>query len=186
MLYGSELFSQGLNFAKQRLSRAELFQMNGCQIPFENEFDVIGAFDVLEHIKEDTVVLAEMYRAVSKGGGILLAVPQHRWLWSQKDEHARHVRRYLARELKLKVQNAGFKVVRITSFISLLLPLMLLSRLQLRHSTVEYDPIAELKIQGWLNATLENVLNIERKLIQLGVSFPIGGSLLLIAKKINE
>ena len=60
-LYGSEIFSQGLNFAQERLSRTQLFQMDAPQISCENEFDAIAAFDVLEHIKEDDVVLAQMH-----------------------------------------------------------------------------------------------------------------------------
>ncbi|MEW5857914.1 MAG: class I SAM-dependent methyltransferase [Cyanobacteriota bacterium] len=182
-LYGSEIFSTGLAFAAQRLSKAELFQMDACKIPFEREFDIIGAFDVLEHIKEDRIVLAEMYRATKAGGGIILTVPQHPWLWSQADDYAHHVRRYRAQELKTKVQRAGFKIVRMTSFVSLLLPLMLLSRSQQQRPKPDYDPLAELRIGGLANSILEKVLDFERSAIRLGLSFPLGGSLLLIAKK---
>jgi SAM-dependent methyltransferase len=182
-LSGSEIFSTGLGFAAQRLSRAELFQMDARKIPFEDEFDLIGAFDVLEHIKEDEIVLSEMHRAVHNEGGIVLSVPQHPWLWSQADDYAHHVRRYDAQELKTKVERVGFKVVRMTSFVSLLLPLMFLSRLQQRQPNPDYDDTAELRISGWMNAILENILNLERTMIQLGISFPAGGSLLLIAKK---
>lgn len=68
-LYGSDIFSNGLSFAKQRLSDVSLFQMDARKIPFENEFDVIGAFDVLEHIDEDSVVLQQMFQATKSGGG---------------------------------------------------------------------------------------------------------------------
>ena len=183
-LFGSEIFTTGLGFAAGRLSKAELFQMDARKIPFENEFDIIGAFDVLEHIKEDTTVLSEMYRAIKPAGGIMITVPQHPWLWSQADDSAHHVRRYRAKELKTKVERAGFKVVMMTSFVSLLLPLMLLSRLQQRRPKQNYDPLSELRISGWMNAILESILNLERTLIQLGISFPAGGSLLLIAKKL--
>ncbi|MGA7936741.1 MAG: class I SAM-dependent methyltransferase, partial [Kovacikia sp.] len=181
-LFGSEIFTTGLEFASQRLSRTTLFQMDARQIPFQDEFDVIGAFDVLEHIQEDTGVLAEIYQAVKSGGGLLLTVPQHPWLWSQADDYAHHVRRYSARELKTKVEKAGFKVIRITSFISLLLPLMVLSRSQ-RQQARDYDATSEFRISGWMNSILTSILDLERKLIQIGVRFPAGGSLLLIAKK---
>ena len=183
-LYGSELFTVGLRFAAERLSRAEFFQMDARKIPFENEFAVIGAFDVLEHIKEDTIVLSEMYHAVHQGGGIILSVPQHPWLWSQADDYAHHVRRYRAPDLKAKVENAGFTVIRITSFVSLLLPLMLLSRLQQRRHNPDYDPASELKISGWLNTILESILNLEHAIIRAGISLSAGGSLLLIAQKL--
>ena len=37
----------------------------------------IGAFDVLEHIQEDTAVLPQLFQATRPGGGIMLTVPQH-------------------------------------------------------------------------------------------------------------
>ena len=182
-LSGSEIFSNGLNYAKGRVSRCNLFQMDARDIPFEEEFDVIGAFDVLEHIAEDERVLSEMYRAVRPGGGVILTVPQHAFLWSQADEHACHVRRYSAEDLRHKVQQAGFSVVRVTSFVSLLLPLMMLSRLRQRAPDKAYDPLAELKIGGFTNWVLGKTLDLERALIHMGLSFPAGGSLLLVARK---
>ena len=52
-LVGSEIFVDGLVFAKARLPEVELYQMDARRIPFEDEFDVVGAFDVLEHLVED-------------------------------------------------------------------------------------------------------------------------------------
>ena len=178
---GSEVFTNGLRFAAQRLSRSRLFQMDARTIPFAEEFDVIGAFDVLEHIQEDTQVLAEMYRASRQG--IVLTVPQHPWLWSQADDYAHHVRRYCAQELKSKVESAGFRIARMTSFVSLLLPLMLASRLRKRSPRETFDPTAELKVSGWLNSVLEAALTVERQLIKTGFSFPVGGSLVVMAYK---
>lgn len=180
---GSEIHSAGLNFAANRVKHATLFQMDARNIPFENEFDVIGAFDVLEHIEEDEKVLAQMFHAISPGGGIILTVPQHRFLWSQQDEYACHVRRYQAQELQNKVEQAGFQVERATSFVSLLLPLMFMSRLSKRKPAENYDATRELRISGLANAALEAVLDLERMIIRTGVSFPAGGSRLLIARK---
>ena len=66
---GSEIFLAGLPYARQRLPDVSLFQMDARAIPFFDEFDVIGAFDVLEHIEEDHLVLKEMFEAVRPGGG---------------------------------------------------------------------------------------------------------------------
>ena len=181
---GAELFAIGLNFASHRLLKAELLQMDACFIPYEDEFDVVVAFDVLEHIPEDPVLLSEMHRSMATGGGLILTVPQHPWIWSQADTYAYHVRRYTATELRLKVENAGFQIIRMTSFMSLLLPLMFLARLRQRQSKTEYDPTSELKISGWLNTVFEIVLNLERIIIRSGLSLLFGGSLLLIAKKL--
>ena len=93
------------------------------------------------------------------------------------------MRRYRAQELRNKVERAGFKIIRMTSFVSLLLPLMLISRWQQRRADPEYDGMSELRISGWTNAVLENILNLERMIVRLGYSFPVGGSLLVIARR---
>ena len=56
-LVGAELFAAGLDVAAKRVPDAELLQMDARRIPFRNEFDVVGAFDVLEHIDEDEQAL---------------------------------------------------------------------------------------------------------------------------------
>ena len=104
-LSGSEIFVEGLEFAAKRLKGVELMQMDARRIPYADEFDAIGAFDVLEHIKEDLTVLQEIYRALKPGGGLVLTVPQHPFLWSSVDESALHVRRYLATDLQKNVSN---------------------------------------------------------------------------------
>jgi SAM-dependent methyltransferase len=180
LLWGSEVYSAGLACAAERIHAATLVQMDARKIPFEKEFDVIGAFDVLEHIEEDLLVLAQMHQALVPGGGILLTVPQHAFLWSQADEDACHVRRYEARALTEKIQQVGFTIIRVTSFVSLLLPFMMISRLRYRRD----NPMAELEISGLANTVLERVLDLERCLIRYGLQFPVGGSLLVVARKI--
>ena len=181
--FGSEIFTAGLSFAAERLPGIELFQMDARRIPFREEFDVIGAFDVLEHVKEDERVLSQMYQATRKGGGILVTVPHHPFLWSQADAHAHHLRRYTARELRDKVEQAGFRVIRITSFVSLLLPLLIVSRAKQHFSDKVFDPAREFNIGPLVNTTLERTLDAERAMIRLGASFPLGGSLLLVARR---
>ena len=180
---GSEIFSTGLPFALARLPNAELLQMDARHIPYEDEFDVVGAFDVLEHIDQDERVLVEMKRALRPNGGIILTVPQHPQLWSRQDDYACHVRRYKMGELREKVKRAGFHVVFETSFVSLLLPAMAASRLMPHKQEVVVDELAELRLPKLLNSAFEAVMKVERLLIRMGMRFPIGGSGLLIAKK---
>jgi SAM-dependent methyltransferase len=182
-MHASEVSSSGLPFAAQRVPQAALFQMDARAIPFAAHFDVIGMFDVLEHIDEDAAVLAQAHGALRNGGGLIITVPQHRFLWSVYDEHAHHVRRYAARELRAKVLQAGFRVVMMTSFVSLLLPLMMVSRRLQSKPAAGYDVLAELRVGRIVNFLLESVLAIERGLIRLGVRFPAGGSLLLVAQR---
>jgi ubiquinone/menaquinone biosynthesis C-methylase UbiE len=180
-LSGSEIFNEGLNFAAERLPGVELFQMDARRIPFREEFDVIGAFDVIEHIAEDEEVLSQMYRATHKHGGILVTVPHHPFLWSAVDTCSRHVRRYKTRELRTKIERAGFKIVRTTSFVSLLLPMLIISRFRMRPGTEPAN--SEVNPSSLINATLERVLDAERMMIRAGLSLPAGGSLLVVARR---
>ncbi len=181
-LVGSDIFTDGLVFAKARLPEVELYQMDARSIPFEGEFDVVGAFDVLEHLVEDNKALAQMFNATRPGGGLLVTVPQQRYLWSASDEHAMHQLRYSYAELRRKVETAGFQIERITSFNSLLFPLMVWSRMQQKRDQ-DFQPWRELEISSTLNKILESILKLERSLIEKGVSFPVGGSLLLIGRR---
>lgn len=184
-LYGSEIFIAGLGFASARLPTAKFMQMDARSIPFENEFDVIGAFDVIEHIEEDEVVLAQMCAALKPEGLMLITVPQHAWLWSPMDEYAYHERRYAATDLHKKIEAAGVRVIQSTSFVTTLLPAMMISRLlQKNVSDSKFDATAELKITPWLNSLFSRMLSAELALIKRGVNFPVGGSRLVVARKI--
>jgi SAM-dependent methyltransferase len=185
-LSGSELFRQGLKFAEQRLPRCELFQMDARDIPFCHEFDVIGAFDVLEHIEDDQTVLAQIHGALKPGGGLIVTVPQHPGLWSAADDYSFHKRRYTRGELLGKVRQAGFQVLQITSFVTLLLPLLVASRLGKRQDVSNFDPEAEFRIGAAVNRMLLAILRLERRMIEIGASLPAGGSLLLVARRQHQ
>lgn len=150
----------------------------------KERYDVIGAFDVIEHIEHDQLVLKNLCNALTPNGSLIISVPQHRWLWSEVDEYACHVRRYTRSELAKKIRDAGLSVTYSTSFVSFLVPLMWVSRLRAR--TNKYDPMAEFQIKSWLNYSLEQVMKLELFLLKLGVRIPHGGSLLMIAKKNNR
>lgn len=183
-LVGSEYFEEGLPFARQRLPNATFTQMDARYIPYKSEFDAIGAFDVIEHIEADELVLCQIFKALRSGGIMVVTVPQHMWLWSVVDEYACHVRRYSADELHQKVVQAGFEIVRSTSFVTTLLPAMYLSRLfQKKKVDVKVDEIAGLRINPSLNKVFEWFLAFELALIRRGVSLPIGGTRLLVARK---
>lgn len=186
-LQGSELFTAGLHFAASRLPSVHLMQMDARHIPFIDEFDSIGAFDVLEHIEEDTQVLMQIHKALKPAGILTITVPQHAWLWSSVDEHACHVRRYSANELHTKLQESGFEVLRSTSFVTSLLPAMALSRYIQKRSPKEPDNESTgLETSPWLNYIFEKMLNAEIHMIRRGINFPLGGSRLVVARKLQE
>ena len=181
-LVASELHPSGLAIARSRLDhRAEFVQMDARSIPARDAFDVIGAFDVLEHIKDDEAVLASMYRALSTAGGVLLTVPQHPWLWSGNDDSALHVRRYRRGELERKVRAAGFRVLFSGSYTTLLLPLMAASRWI---GAAKSDSLRqEFELPSAANALLRAILQVEVTLTLAGIHFPAGGSRVIVAGK---
>lgn len=180
-LFGTEYFEEGLAHARRRMPSASFEQMDARLMSDVDRYDMIGAFDVIEHIDEDETVLTNISRALRKGGHLLVTVPQHRWLWSEADERACHVRRYTRKELVDRVHKAGLDVQYVTSFVSLLVPLMWLSRQRGGQKNAEKN--SEFDISDTTNRILEFVMKVELKLIQLGIRLPFGGSVLLLAKK---
>ncbi len=178
-LCASDAFVEGLEHAVRRVPQASFYQLDATKIPFENSFDALGAFDVLEHIDDDVAVLRQMFTTLRSGGGMLLTVPQHPCLWSAADDVACHKRRYTRQELMSKVRSAGFRIVRVTSFMTLTLPLFVLSRLPQRKA----HNAGELRPPALINAVLSRVLDVEQYFIQRGLDLPVGGSLLVVASR---
>ena len=180
----TEAQPEGIEFAQSRvMSNAEFFQMDACAIPFQDEFDVVGAFDVIEHIPDDVRAVAQIFNALKPGGMFLLSVPQHMFLWSAYDEVGHHFRRYSARSLRNLLQSAGFQIRFSSSFNALLLPLMMMSRALRRGTDKEVDVLQELRISQRTNQLLSFVLRVEYRLIRMGVKFPAGGSRVVVAQK---
>ncbi len=180
-LVGSELHPSGLEYAKRRLpSEAELVQMDARHIPAEGFFDLTGAFDVIEHVADDEAILRGMRSSMTEGGGIIVTVPQHPWLWSRADEVAHHQRRYRRGELEAKLRKSGFNVLFSSSFTALLLPLMAVSRL--RRSKME--EAYEFKLNPIVNQMLLKVLSGEVAMTLAGMKWAAGGSRVVVAQAI--
>jgi len=79
-------------------------------------FDLLMAFEVLEHIQDDAASLALWNSLLAGGGKLLLSVPSHMAKWDAADEFAGHVRRYEKEELKAKLAAAGFRVLKFYSY----------------------------------------------------------------------
>jgi SAM-dependent methyltransferase len=185
-LIGLEEHLAGLRHAQARLPSVEFVQADARDLPYESEFDAIGAFDVIEHIDDDGAVLASIHRALKPDGIVVLTVPQHKWLWSATDEQAMHKRRYTRGDLSAKLAAAGFALQRCTSFVTALLPVMYLSRLAKRQRAASAgDDVYEFEISPAANMMCSAAMRIDEALIGMGVSLPAGGSLLAVARKKN-
>ena len=185
-LVGSDLHHEALDYAQTRLPRVVLLQMDAGSIPYVEEFDVICAFDVLEHIPRDYEALKQIHQALKQGGGLMITVPQHPWLWSRADDDARHLRRYTHQDLCRKLIENGFRIIMASSFISLPLPILTISRLSARFISRKQTINAqqgELHLPHSIDVLFEAVCSWENFLINRNLSFPIGGSLLCIAAR---
>ncbi|MGT2434946.1 class I SAM-dependent methyltransferase [Bradyrhizobium betae] len=183
-LVGSELHPSGLAFARGRLPRAEFVQMDARHIPASEAFDLVGAFDVIEHIAEDERVLAEIRSTLVTGGGVIIAVPQHPWLWSRADEIAYHERRYCRGELERKLRQTGFEVLFSTSYTSLLLPMMIASRLLNRGGDSNEGVEQEFALNPRINRLFTAILRAEVRLTLAGLRWPLGGSRVVVGRAV--
>ena len=182
-LTGAELSTAGLRVARQRLPDVQFLELDVLAMPFDNAFDVVGAFDVLEHIEDDDEAMRGMLRAVRPGGGAMVTVPQHPRLWSSLDELAGHYRRYRRHELVAKLEGAGFVDVRTTSFVTLLLPAMVLSRVRQPAGSKDFNLEKSLRLPRFLDRLCDFAMRFERRLIGAGLRFPAGGSILAVARR---
>ena len=181
-LLGSDVCARALNYAAKRVAPSvELLRWDPLSLPSKAQFDLICAFDVLEHVDDDESFLREMHRALRPNGGILMSVPQHRFLWSKSDLIKNHKRRYRSRELDDLCRRSGFEIVASTSFVTILFPLMLLQRLT-RARRRAYDPISEHTLPGWCGRLFETALDAEVRAIGFGLSLPFGGSRFVVAR----
>jgi len=182
---GMDLLWEGLPYARRRTG-CPLVQGTIAGSPFAVRFDVIGLFDVVEHVADDTGFLAQHRALLTTGGALMLTVPAHQALWSTLDEQARHCRRYSEDSLRALLERSGYRVDYLTQFMGSLYPLMWLSRQRPRWRRPA-DPLKEeLRIVPGLNAVLAAILRWEaRRFIARGRRLPIGTSLLAMARPVN-
>ena len=142
--------------------------------------EVVLLLDVIEHVDDDVATLSAARAGVGEGGLLVVTVPAYRWLWSGHDEVLGHRRRYTAGELRVAVERAGFSVLRVSYFNTLLFPLLVAVRAWKRlRGDRDHDlrrPAAPL---NWL---LEQIFAFERYLVPR-VPLPFGASLLLIGRR---
>ncbi|MDO6460358.1 class I SAM-dependent methyltransferase [Granulosicoccaceae sp. 1_MG-2023] len=81
-----------------------------------SDFDVMLAFEVLEHVENDEQMLAGIAQKLVPGGLFFMSVPAYQKKWQRQDEYAGHLRRYERAELNSKLRNAGFELLEIVDY----------------------------------------------------------------------
>ena len=186
-LTGSEIYIQGLRYARAKMPDVEFIQLDATDIPFRDRFDVVGAFDVLEHIEDDELVMRQVCASLQPGGLFIVTVPQYQWLWSTLDQLVHHKRRYSRKELNDRLRRAGFDVIYATSFVTTLFPLMLASRLlnsgKGRPGNVKAEFSEWVALPRPLNRLFDWMTRLDEAALKLGLTLPFGGSLLTVARR---
>ena len=183
---GVDISEEAVKFCKLRGCR-NVYRINNQGLFFEDEmFDVVVALDVIEHITDDCAALSEYYRVAKENGILVLTVPAYNFLWGAHDEINHHKRRYIANELKNKVEKAGFDVKKLTYFNTFLFPFVLLTRMGQRVTKMingRYKSRSDLKLyHSGINDLLKTIFFLENRLLK-EYSFLYGVSLLCVAKK---
>lgn len=184
-LTASDVSLDGLRFARSRCPGVDFIQLDAASMPFRGDFDVVGAFDVLEHIDEDEHVMRGVHDALRPGGLFIVTVPQHPWLWSAIDDIVRHKRRYARADLLRRLRAARFEIVFCSSFVTALFPAMVASRLlsrARRQPRAGRDAFAaEVTLPAIANRIGDRVMRIDEAALRAGISLPFGGSLVAVA-----
>jgi len=176
---GIELDDEARALSEERLGRkvmnARLPELAG--VP-DTHYDLIGAFDVIEHIDDDGGAVAAIANKLKPGGKFIMAVPAHQWMWSAHDVANHHKRRYSKRTLRNLIEKSPLKLDKLGYFNSLLFPLAIAERTasKLRgkdNGDVRLPPAP-------LNAALRTIFATERYLVGR-LPLPPGLSLFAIA-----
>ena len=98
-------------------------------LPFPDAtFDVVSAFDVIEHCAPEARAIAELVRVLRPEGRLLVSVPAYQWAWTDHDVRAGHHRRYTRPQLVAAIRNQGMLVDRSTYGFAGVFPFFLVER----------------------------------------------------------
>jgi SAM-dependent methyltransferase len=172
----TEYLDAGVEIAKDRGFNA--IQADARDLPMPDEsFDLLVAFDVLEHIDEDHQAAAEIRRVLRPGGVALIAVPCDMALWSKHDVATGHFRRYDRQNLTKLIEGAGLVIESLWSWNVLLRPVVKLRRRNADDAQNEHDIVA---VPPVTNMALSMIIKFER---YLPVKSMPGVSLMMRARR---
>jgi SAM-dependent methyltransferase len=186
--FGVELNGRGLRFGRER-GVPRLSQGSVTALPYASaSVDVVASFDVLYclHPPQEKAAIDEMYRVLRPGGWLVVNVAALEMLRGDHSILGGEVHRYTRKELRDRLQVAGFQVVRITYTNAFLFPLTAAVRFaqRLRGLKKGEQNQGDFHVPpAPINSLLAGVLAVESAIVGAGVNMPAGSSLLCLARK---
>jgi SAM-dependent methyltransferase len=177
---GVDISEAALAFCRERgLEKVKLG--TGEKLPYDDgTFDLVTAFDVVEHMDDDLAGLSEMRRVLRPGGRVLLFVPAFMFLWGLQDDVSNHRRRYRLPELRKVLEQAGFEVERASyANITFFMPILFMRQL-MRVTGIKAESENNINVPA-LNGVLGRVLGAESFVLRY-VDIPFGVSGLCVAR----
>jgi SAM-dependent methyltransferase len=159
-------------------------------LPFADQsFDVVAAFDVIEHVPSEDAILSELARVLRPGGRLLVSVPAYQWAWSGHDVANGHHRRYTRPRAVAAVRRAGLDVRRSTYAFTSVFPMFAAERLgrrmlrSFRPRTSGVQDVAPLpEVSPVLDRLLTRLGRVDERLLRKR-DLPFGSSVLVAATK---
>ncbi len=166
--------------SKRNFKKLILYEIKK-KLPFKGEsFDLICAFDLLEHLQYDGLIVKEINRVLKKGGYCLFTVPAYQFLFSSHDRSLNHLRRYSRAEI-LQLFDI-FQIIKLSYFNMLLFLIALPLRLISKNKKTMIKSNLYIKTPNFINKILIYLLKAEDKLI-CQYSLPFGLSIIGLVRK---
>lgn len=176
-VYVVDIEQKALDLIPQELV-AEKKLCDACALCYpDGFFDMVVAFDVLEHIEKDTLAVSEIYRVLKPGGAFAFTVPAFNFLYSAHDRSVRHVRRYSKKNIMNLV--SVFNRMRLGYWMcTLFLPAALQRVLKRNEKNSHFATLP-----GPINVVFHLILRMENLMIRLGIPLPFGLTIFGIYRK---
>ncbi|QQR49665.1 class I SAM-dependent methyltransferase [bacterium] len=167
-IYAVDIDQQALDMIPDSLV-FEKKQADACFLPYGDAmFDVVVAFDVLEHVEHDQKMVDEIFRVLKPGGYFVFTVPAYNMLFSAHDRALYHFRRYTKGSVHKLFQkftkfDAGYW------FCFLFMPAAIKRLMNKNTATCGLPPVPKP-----LNYCCFSLLRFENWLLSKGLHFPFG------------
>jgi len=183
-LFGIDISREAVELCRKK-GIDQVFQMDAADPKFSNnEFDLIIASDILEHMPDDVAAMKKWYKILKPGGKLIVFTPAFNFLWTEHDEINHHFSRYTKKKLSEIFRVTGFATLRISywNFI-LFFPTVVIRffhrvLVKKRHKT--HDHLY--RMNSLARVLFLGLLQFENLLLEF-INFPIGVSVFGVVKK---